>query len=137
MGNGIYLKMAIKGGTPCPIFFREEVCNDEGYICYFFTEVIKFYWLMLLLYPGELYRLLGASSSLIWTNEKNLGRGYPFNVSYQNCCKKKHICQWFSKFSFRYFTFCNRVASLWLFEQSKCWVYIICKTRCVLLLVRK
>ena len=28
----------------------------------FFTEVIKFYWLMLLLYPGELYRLLGASS---------------------------------------------------------------------------
>ena len=29
----------------------------------FFTEVIKFYWLMLLLYPGELYRLLGASSS--------------------------------------------------------------------------
>ena len=29
---------------------------------FFFTEVIKFYWLMLLLYPGELYRLLGASS---------------------------------------------------------------------------
>ena len=29
----------------------------------FFSEVIKFYWLMLLLYPGELYRLLGASSS--------------------------------------------------------------------------
>jgi hypothetical protein len=28
----------------------------------FFTEVIKFYLLMLLLYPGELYRLLGASS---------------------------------------------------------------------------
>ena len=27
----------------------------------FFTKVIKFYWLMLL-YPGELYRLLGASS---------------------------------------------------------------------------
>jgi hypothetical protein len=32
--------------------------------------------------------------------QKNLGRGSPFNVSYQNCCKKKHICQWFSKFSF-------------------------------------
>jgi hypothetical protein len=29
----------------------------------YFTEVIKFYWLMLLLYPGELYRILGASSS--------------------------------------------------------------------------
>ena len=28
----------------------------------FFTEVIKIYWLMLLLYPDELYRLLGASS---------------------------------------------------------------------------
>jgi hypothetical protein len=25
--------------------------------------------------------------------QKNLGRGSPFNVSYQNCCKKKHICQ--------------------------------------------
>ena len=33
----------------------------------FFTEVIKFYWLMLLLYPGELYRLLGASSYTRWT----------------------------------------------------------------------
>jgi hypothetical protein len=32
----------------------------------FFTEVIKFYWLMLLLYPGELYRFLGVSS-LFWT----------------------------------------------------------------------
>jgi hypothetical protein len=48
----------IKGGTPAQIFF----CNDEGYICYFLTEVIKFYWLMFLLYPGELYKLLGASS---------------------------------------------------------------------------
>jgi hypothetical protein len=38
---------------PCPIFFGEGVCNDEGYICYFFTEVIKFYWLMLLLYSWE------------------------------------------------------------------------------------
>jgi hypothetical protein len=28
------------------------------------SRVIKFYWLMLLLYPGELYRLLGASSFL-------------------------------------------------------------------------
>ena len=33
----------------------------------FFTEVIKFYWLMLLLCPGELYRLLGASS-LFWND---------------------------------------------------------------------
>jgi hypothetical protein len=46
------------------IFFGEGVCNDEGYICYFVTEIIKFYWLMLLLYPGELYRLLAASSFL-------------------------------------------------------------------------
>ena len=45
-----------------PKCFGEGVCNDEGYICYFLTDVIKFYWLMLLLYPGELYRLLGASS---------------------------------------------------------------------------
>jgi hypothetical protein len=28
----------------------------------FLTEVIKLYLLMMLLYPGELYRLLGASS---------------------------------------------------------------------------
>jgi hypothetical protein len=48
-----------------------------------------------------------------------LGRGSPFNVSYQNCCKKKHICQWFSKFSFCYFTFCNRVASLWFIWVTK------------------
>ena len=48
----------MKGGIPAQIFFGEGVCNDEGCICYFFTEVIKFYWLMLLLYPGELYRLL-------------------------------------------------------------------------------
>jgi hypothetical protein len=44
-------------------FFVERVCNDEGYICYFsFNEVIKLYWLILLLYPCELYRLLWASS---------------------------------------------------------------------------
>ena len=35
----------------------------------FFTEVIKFYWLMLLLYPGELYRLLGASSWMAFFNK--------------------------------------------------------------------
>jgi hypothetical protein len=33
----------IKGGTPAQKIFGEEVCNEEGYICYFFTEVIKFY----------------------------------------------------------------------------------------------
>ena len=47
---------------PLSKFFWRGVCNDEGYICYFLTEVIKFYWLMLLLYPGELYRLMWASS---------------------------------------------------------------------------
>ena len=52
----------IKEGTPAQFFFGEGVCNDEGYICYFLTEVVKFCWLMLLLYPGELYRLLGASN---------------------------------------------------------------------------
>jgi hypothetical protein len=52
----------IKGGIPAQIFLeRERVCNDEGYICYFFYW---FYWLMLL-YPGQLYRLLGASN-LTW-----------------------------------------------------------------------
>jgi hypothetical protein len=50
----------IKEGTPAQIFSERGVCNDEG-ICYFLTKVIKFYWLMLL-YPGELYSLLGASS---------------------------------------------------------------------------
>ena len=52
----------VKGGIPAQIFLGEGVYNDEGYICYFLTEVIKFYSLMLLLYPGELCRLLGASS---------------------------------------------------------------------------
>jgi hypothetical protein len=42
--------------------------------------------------------------------QKYLDKGSPFNVSYQNFWKKK-TCQWFSKFSFCYFTFCNRVAS--------------------------
>jgi hypothetical protein len=26
----------IKGGTPVQIFLEKGVCNDEGYICYFF-----------------------------------------------------------------------------------------------------
>jgi hypothetical protein len=55
----------IKGGTPAQIYLERGVCNEGGYICYFLTEVIKFYCLMLLLYPGELYRLLGASSFTI------------------------------------------------------------------------
>ena len=52
----------IKGGTPAQIFLERGSAMTRAYICYFLTEVIKFYWLMLLLYPGELYRLLGASS---------------------------------------------------------------------------
>jgi hypothetical protein len=32
----------IKGRTPAQFSFGEGVCNDEGNICYFFTEVIKF-----------------------------------------------------------------------------------------------
>jgi hypothetical protein len=31
----------IKGGTPAQIFFGEGVCNVEGYICYFLTDIIK------------------------------------------------------------------------------------------------
>ena len=54
----------IKVGTPAQIILERGVCNDESYICYFLTEVIKFYWLMLLLYTGELYRLLWDSSLL-------------------------------------------------------------------------
>jgi hypothetical protein len=34
----------IKGGTPAQIIFGEGVCNDEGYICYFFTEVSFIDW---------------------------------------------------------------------------------------------
>jgi hypothetical protein len=52
----------IKGGNPAQIFLERGSANDKGYICYFLTEVIKLYLLMMLLYPGELYRLLGASS---------------------------------------------------------------------------
>jgi hypothetical protein len=55
-------KVSDTGSAHWASSFGEGVCNDEGYICYFLNEVIKFYWLMLLLYPGELYRLLGASS---------------------------------------------------------------------------
>ena len=51
----------IKGGTP-PNFFCRRGLQWRRLHLIFFTEVIKFYWLMLLLYPGELYRLLGASS---------------------------------------------------------------------------
>ena len=52
----------IKGGNLCPNFLVEGVCNDEGYILLFFYRSYQVFWLMLLLYPGELYRLLGASS---------------------------------------------------------------------------
>ena len=46
-----------------PKFFcRRGLQWRRLHLLIFFTEVIKFYWLMLLLYPGELYRLLGASS---------------------------------------------------------------------------
>jgi hypothetical protein len=51
----------IKGGTPAQIFLEKGSAMTRATFVIFFTEVIKFYWLMLL-YPGELYRLLGASS---------------------------------------------------------------------------
>ena len=55
----------IKGGTPAQNFFCRQGLQWRGlHLLIFFTEVIKFYWLMLLLYPGELYRFLGASSFL-------------------------------------------------------------------------
>jgi hypothetical protein len=48
-------------GEPLPTFFcRRGLQWRRLHLLIFFTEVIKFYWLMLLLYPGELYRLLGA-----------------------------------------------------------------------------
>jgi hypothetical protein len=62
--------MLIFGGK-FPNRYGEGVCNDEGYICYFLTEIIKFYWLMLL-YLGELYRLLGASSCSMFILVKKL-----------------------------------------------------------------
>ena len=52
----------IKGGTPAQIFLKKaSAMRRRLHLLIFFTVVIKFYWLMLL-YPGELYRLLGASS---------------------------------------------------------------------------
>jgi hypothetical protein len=48
----------------------------------FFTDVIKFYWLMLLLYPGELYRLLGASS-IMFLNY--------FKYCHENLTKNRHV----------------------------------------------
>ena len=52
----------IKGGTPAQIE-RGSAMTRATFVIFviFFTEVSKFYWLMLI-YPGELYRLLGASS---------------------------------------------------------------------------
>ena len=88
----------IKGGTAAQFFFGEGVCNDEGYICYFFTEVIKFYWLMLLVYPGELYRLLGTSSlfnSLIHLRT-------PSVVIYRFVCRLTYIGTFISMFIFRW-----------------------------------
>jgi hypothetical protein len=63
--------------------------KDECYIYYFFTEVIKFYWLMLLLYPGELYRLLGASS--IYLIFKLLQR--LFKTTSSLCYGDKSVCR--------------------------------------------
>ena len=49
-------------GEPLPKFFcRRGLQWQRLHLLIYFTEVIKFCWLMLLLYPGELYRLLGAS----------------------------------------------------------------------------
>ena len=54
-------------GEPLPTFFcRRGLQWRWLHLLIFFTKFIKFYWLMLLLYPGELYRLLGASSFLPW-----------------------------------------------------------------------
>jgi hypothetical protein len=52
-------------GEPLPKYFCRRGLQWQGllHLLIFCTEVIKFYWLMLL-YPGELYRLLGASSSV-------------------------------------------------------------------------
>jgi hypothetical protein len=53
-------------GEPLPKFFcRRGLQWRRLHLLIFFTEVIKFYWLMLL-YPGELYRLLGASVNFQW-----------------------------------------------------------------------
>jgi hypothetical protein len=68
-------------------------CNDEGYfVKFFFTEVIKFYWLMLLLYPGELYRLLWASSLEFCSKTYDF---LLYNTKENRCttlCDK--VCQW-------------------------------------------
>jgi hypothetical protein len=54
-------------GEPLPnLFCSRGLRWRRLHLLIFFTEVIKFYWLMLLLYPGELYWLLGASSLFVW-----------------------------------------------------------------------
>jgi hypothetical protein len=55
----VYLKLYYYNFNPDNYFYCVSMILQ---LLIFFTEVIKFYWLMLLLYPGELYRLLGASS---------------------------------------------------------------------------
>ena len=56
--------LTLKRETLPKFFCRRGLQWQRLHLLIFFTEVIKFYWLMLL-YPGELYRLLGASSYLL------------------------------------------------------------------------
>jgi hypothetical protein len=63
----------------------------------FFTEVIKFYWLMLL-YPGELYRLLDIyvndSQNLAFPTSHFIIELLPFDyLSTQKKCQQKNAFQ--------------------------------------------
>ena len=94
----------IKGGTLPKFVCRRDLQWRRLHLLIIFTEVNKFYRLMLLLYPGELYRLLGASSFVFfycrwvffskkysdsqWCWKKNIlifGRGKKNNVIQSFC----------------------------------------------------
>jgi hypothetical protein len=102
----------------------EGVCNDEGYICYFLTEVIKFYWLMLLLYPGELYRL---SNQKQWKSTKKMH--FKKNNSSHSCrtfstvepiCRSWHVEHFCSlnltSISYSFWNKGRKVLKFWKFD---------------------
>jgi hypothetical protein len=131
MGNQIYFKIAgkkknwSKGRTARHIFGREP-SNDyfikilflrRLQLLIFFTEVIKFYWLMLLLYPGELYRLLGASSYHLRLHHFPLKQFFADHLSiFLTVCQKLFALWPPMHLSKKYvltdlfFQFCNKVA---------------------------
>ena len=107
----------IKGGTPAHIFLcRRGLQWRRLYLLIFFTEVIKFYWLLLLLYPGELYRLLGASSFTcnLWSycsmhDSVLKTKNRPLDLFYTDCINPNSVTirpSLYEIFVFSFFTDC-------------------------------